>query len=124
MNDIEAIKTAISDWVRQEVQIIPLATGEWEIKTIEPDAYGDDVLLFLKAEKDGFRLGDDGRLLFKFDPGAEEKELYENAANIAIGSGYDFDEDCCEIYCKAQTGALAGAIMRLAQLEVAISYLA
>lgn len=122
---IEQLQTLVGVWVAQQTKIIACGPEAWEIKTSEIDAYGDDILLFLERQIDGsYLLGDDGRMLFKLDPGFEEQELWQNAAAIAVGSGYDFDEKTATISCRLPKDALPGAIIRLAQLEVAISYLA
>ena len=53
----------------------------------------------------------------------EDKELYETAEDIALGSGYEFDEKHCEIFVDVDRKSVAQAAMKLAQLQVAISYL-
>ena len=42
---------------------------------------------------------------------------------VALGAGFDFDDDTCEISVTTDKENLAQAIIRLAQLQVAISYL-
>lgn len=123
MDKIKKIKIALANWLDEELLIVPWEKDNWEIKTIEPDAYGDDILLFLQQKKDQYLLGDDGRMLFKLDPGAQDQELYQTTQEIVLGSGYDFDAAHGVIFCQIGQEQLAGAIMRLSQLEVAISYL-
>lgn len=123
MDKIKKIKIDLANWLDEELLIIPWGKDNWEIKTIEPDAYGDDVLLFLQQKNNQYLLGDDGRMLFKLDPGAQDQELYHTAQEIVLGSGYAFDAAHGVIFCQIDPDQLAGVIMRLAQLEVAISYL-
>ena len=61
--------------------------------------------------------------MFKLDPGETDRELYQTGMEVAIGAGFDFDEDTCEISVTTDKENLAQAIIRLAQLQVAISYL-
>lgn len=61
--------------------------------------------------------------MFKLDPNSEDEELNETAKEIAIGSGYQFDDDHFEIYVDVDRKNVAQAAMKLAQLQVAISYL-
>lgn len=87
------------------------------------DSYGDTVYVWVKEDEDHCRVSDGGRILFKLDPNQEDMELYETAADITLGSGYQFDEDHCEIYVDVDRKNVAQAAMKLAQLQVAISYL-
>ena len=73
--------------------------------------------------EDHCRVSDGGRILFKLDPNSEDEELNETAKEIAIGSGYQFDDDHFEIYVDVDRKNVAQAAMKLAQLQVAISYL-
>ena len=94
-----------------------------QIATMMIDSYGDTVYVWVKEDEDHCRVSDGGRILFKLDPNQEDMELYETAADIALGSGYQFDEDHCEIYVDVDRKNVAQAAMKLAQLQVAISYL-
>ena len=81
------------------------------------------VYVWVEEADDHCRVSDGGRILFKLDPNEEDKELYETAEDIALGSGYEFDEKHCEIFVDVDRKNVAQAAMKLAQLQVAISYL-
>lgn len=78
----------------------------------------------LKKEKDGYRITDDGGTLFKLDPAQENFDLLEEAADIVIGAGFEFDEDTSEIYQIVAQENIAQTLSDFTQLQVALTYLA
>lgn len=120
----EKLKLEIANWVIRNTGIVQLDDQEWEIATTQIDSYGDTVYCFVKELENGvFRVSDDSHLLFKLDPGEIDQELYQTAEEIVIGSGYQYDEETSEFYVDVDQANLAQAIIKLAQIQVAISYL-
>mgnify|MGYP001229225281 CR=1 FL=1 len=117
-----ALKKLIGEWVADHTEVVVTDDGEYEVATTEVDAYGDTIYVWVKPDGAGYRVGDDGRLLFKLDPGAEDAELMTTAEEIALGSGYEYNHETGEIFVMVTEKQLAGAIMRLALLQTAISY--
>lgn len=113
----------IGDYVAKETKAIWVDDQTMQIATMMIDSYGDTVYAWVEEDGDVCRVSDDGRILFKLDPQAEDSELYETAEEIALGSGYQFDEEHCMIYVDVDRENVAQAVMKLALLQVAISYL-
>lgn len=121
--DKEQLRTDIGNYVASQTNIVRVDKRTLQIATMMIDSYGDTVYVWVEEGEDHYRVSDDGRILFKLDPGQEDKELYDTAEDIALGSGYQFDEEHCEIYVDIDKKNVAQAAMKLAQLQVAISYL-
>ena len=83
-----------------------------QIATMMIDSYGDTVYVWVEEADDHCRVSDGGRILFKLDPNEEDKELYETAEDIALGSGYEFDENHCEIFVDVDRKNVAQAAMK------------
>lgn len=122
-DDIKFIKNGIGNWISENTQIISISDDTYEIATTEIDSYGDTIYCFVKKMEDLYQIGDEGRILFKLDPGADDVDLYRTAEEIAIGAGFDFDEETCEISVTTDKDNLVQAIIKLSQLQIAISYL-
>lgn len=122
-NEISNLKQEIAAWVAQNTGIVAVSSDTYEVATTEIDAYGDTVYCFVKKDDKWYEISDEGRILFKLDPGETDMELYQTAEQIAIGAGFDFDEKDCSISVTTDQENLAQAIFKLAQLQVAISYL-
>lgn len=121
--EIKNLNSEISQYVVKQTKIIWVDKHTMQIATMMIDAYGDTVYVWVEKDDDYYRVSDDGRILFKLDPNEEDHELNETAEEIAVGSGYQFDENHFEIYVDVDQKNLAQAVMKLAQLQVAISYL-
>lgn len=117
------LKSEIGKWIENHTNVIEIDKKNWEIGTIEIDSYGDTIYCFVSKENNYYKVSDDGRLLFKLDPGQEDKDLYQTAEEIVLGAGFDFDTETCEISILSDFENLAQAIQKLSQLQVAISYL-
>lgn len=118
------LKEQIGVWITKKTEVIPVDENTYEIATIELDAYGDTVYCFVTEEKDGrYLVSDDSHLLFKLDPGMTDHELYQTAARVVIGAGFNYDEKSSAISVLVDQENVAQAIVRLAQLQIAISYL-
>ena len=61
--------------------------------------------------------------MYKIDPNQEDEDFYESAIDVAVGSGFDIDEDINEIFQDVELEDLPLMLNNLAQLEVAISFL-
>ena len=120
---LKLIKHASFDWLKQNIQFIQ--AGE-DIEVVTPliGAYGDLVYCWIEKEKDGYRITDDGGTLFKLDPAQENFDLLEEAADIVIGAGFEFDEDTSEIYQIVAQENIAQTLSDFTQLQVALTYLA
>ena len=122
-SELKLIEQASLDWLKQNIQFIQ--AGE-DIEVVTPliGAYGDLVYCWIEKEKDGYRITDDGGTLFKLDPAQENFDLLEEAADIVIGAGFDFDEDTSEIYQIVAQENIAQTLSDFTQLQVALTYLA
>ena len=122
-SELKLIEQASLDWLKQNIQFIQ--AGE-DIEVVTPliGAYGDLVYCWFEKEKDGYRITDDGGTLFKLDPAQENFDLLEEAADIVIGAGFEFDEDTSEIYQIVAQENIAQTLSDLTQLQVALTYLA
>lgn len=122
-SELKLIDQASLDWLKQNIQFIQ--AGE-DIEVVTPliGAYGDLVYCWIEKEKDGYRITDDGGTLFKLDPAQENFDLLEEAADIVIGAGFEFDEDTSEIYQIVAQENIAQTLSDFTQLQVALTYLA
>ena len=118
-SELKLIEQASLDWLKQNIQFIQ--AGE-DIEVVTPliGAYGDLVYCWIEKEKDGYRITDDGGTLFKLDPAQENFDLLEEAADIVIGAGFEFDEDTSEIYQIVAQENIAQTLSDLTQLQVAL----
>lgn len=116
------LKTEIGAWVARNTQVIAFDEQTLEVVPTEIDAYGDRIYCFVERTKDTYVVSDDGYLLFKLDPGAS-KDFYRTAEEIAVGSGFSFNDKNGVISLQTSKEGLAATILKLAQLQVAISYL-
>lgn len=117
------IKQGIGEWVADHTGVVKVSDDTFEVATTQIDSYGDTVYCFVKKVADYYEVSDDSHILFKIDPGEVEPDLYQTGQEIALGAGFNFDEKSCEIFVTVDKQNLAQAIIRLAQLQVAISYL-
>lgn len=122
-SELKLIEQASLDWLKQNIQFIQ-AGDDIEVVTPLIGAYGDLVYCWIEKEKDGYRITDDGGTLFKLDPAQENFDLLEEAADIVIGAGFEFDEDTSEIYQIVAQENIAQTLSDLTQLQVALTYLA
>lgn len=122
-DELKKLDNEIGQYAADQTKIIWVDDQTMQIATMMIDSYGDTVYVWVKEDEDHCRVSDGGRILFKLDPNQEDMELYETAADIALGSGYQFDEEHCEIYVDVDRKNVAQAAMKLVQLQVAISYL-
>lgn len=122
-SELKLIEQASLDWLKQNIQF--MQAGE-DIEVVTPliGAYGDLVYCWIEKEKDGYRITDDGGTLFKLDPAQENFDLLEEAADIVIGAGFEFDEDTSEIYQIVAQENIAQTLSDFTQLQVALTYLA
>lgn len=122
-SELKLIEQASLDWLKQNIQFIQ--AGE-DIEVVTPliGAYGDLVYCWIEKEKDGYRITDDGGTLFKLDSAQENFDLLEEAADIVIGAGFEFDEDTSEIYQIVAQENIAQTLSDFTQLQVALTYLA
>lgn len=122
-SELKLIEQASLDWLKQNIQFIQ--AGE-DIEVVTPliGAYGDLVYCWIEKEKDVYRITDDGGTLFKLDPAQENFDLLEEAADIVIGAGFEFDEDTSEIYQIVAQENIAQTLSDFTQLQVALTYLA
>lgn len=122
-NTQKYIKQGIADWISKNTELVAVDKDTIEVATTQIDAYGDTVYCFVIDKGNYYEISDDSHILFKLDPGQTDTDLYRTATQIALGAGFEFDEENCEIFVEVDKENLAQAIIRLAQLQVAISYL-
>lgn len=116
-------KQEIGRWVNSHTAAVVIDQNTLEIATTEIDAYGDTIYCFVEKQNQTYRISDDSHILFKLDPGETDPELYSTAEDIAIGAGFDFDKKTCAISVTTTKENVAQAVIKLAQLQLAISYL-
>ncbi len=121
--ETELIKRDVASWISAHTQVTAVSSDTLEVATTQIDAYGDTIYCFVKKNDDQYQISDEGNMLFKLDPGETDPELYSTAEDIAIGAGFDFDEKSATISVITDQDNLAQAIVKLAQLQLAISYL-
>lgn len=122
-SELKSIERNSMNWLKQNIHFIQ-AGDDIEVATPLIGAYGDLVYCWIEKEMDGtYRITDDGGTLFKLDPSQENFDLLEEAADIVIGAGFEFDEDNSEIYQIVDQEDIAQTISDLTQLQVALTYL-
>lgn len=120
----EELKKNGLNWFAKSVKYID-AGDAIEVVTPLVSAFGDNIYCWVEQVDGIWRVSDDGNLLFKLDPGQYNGQLYADVADIAVGAGFEFDEETCEIFCELQeVEELPQAISDLAQLQVSLTYLA
>ncbi|MDE7050024.1 MAG: DUF1828 domain-containing protein [Lactobacillus sp.] len=123
-SELKSIEQNSMNWLKQNIHFIQ-AGDDIEVATPLIGAYGDLVYCWIEKEMDGtYRITDDGGTLFKLDPNQENFNLLEEAADIVIGAGFEFNEDNSEIYQIVDQEDIAQTISDLTQLQVALTYLA
>ena len=122
-DETKALDREIGGYGAENTKVIWVDNHTMQIATMMIDSYGDTVYVWVEEAEAHCRVSDGGRILFKLDPNSEDKELNESVKGIAIGSGYQFADDHFELYVDVDRKNVAQAAMKLAQLQVAISYL-
>ena len=122
-SEIELIGQKAMNWLKENIHFIK-AGSDIEVVTPLIGAYGDLVYCWIEKEDDYYRITDDGGTLFKLDPGQENMDLLEEAMDIVIGAGFEFDEETLEIYQVVDQEDIPATLNDLTQLQVALTYLA
>ena len=122
-SEIELIGQNAMNWLKKNIHFIK-AGSDIEVATPLIGAYGDLVYCWIEKEDDYYRITDDGGTLFKLDPGQENMDLLEEAMDIVIGAGFEFDEETLEIYQVVDQDDIPATLNDLTQLQVALTYLA
>ena len=122
-SEIELIEQDAMKWLKENIHFIK-AGPDIEVATPLIGAYGDLVYCWIEKEGDYYRITDDGGTLFKLDPGQENMDLLEEAIDIVVGAGFEFDEESLEIYQIIEQDDIPATINDLTQLQVALTYLA
>lgn len=121
--ELAQIETAGRDWLQKNINFYRMDETTIEVETPLIDAYGQKVYCFIEKLSDGYRVSDDGWILYKLDPLQSDQDFFEAAIDVALGSGFDFDEEDGEIFQEAEQEEIAMLVNNLAQLQVAISFL-
>ena len=121
--ELQNISQASYNWLKSNLQFYRIGESTIEVETPLIDAFGQKIYCFIEKLDDGYRVSDDGWLMYKLDPNQEDEDFYEAAVDVALGSGFDFDEEINEIFQDVKEKELPLMLNNLAQLEVAISYL-
>ena len=122
-SEIELIEQNAMNWLKGNIHFIK-AGSDIEVATPLIGAYADLVYCWIEKEDDYYRITDDGGTLFKLDPGQENMDLLEEAMDIVIGAGFEFDEETLEIYQVVDQDYIPATLNDLTQLQVALTYLA
>ena len=122
--DLNEFNDALQIWVNNHTYVLLLDQNTLEVETIYRDSFNESVYCFVeRTAKEKFIVSDDGRSLFKLDPSASDVDLIATIGDIAIASEFNFNLQNGVISAKADRENLIDTIMRLAQLQVNISYL-
>ena len=122
-SEIELIEQNAMNWLKENIHFIK-AGSDIEVATPLIGAYGDLVYCWIEKEDDYYRITDNGGTLFQLDPGHENIDLLEEAMDIVIGAGFEFDEETLEIYQVVDQDYIPATLNDLTQLQVALTYLA
>ena len=122
--DLNEFNDALQIWVNNHTHVLLMDQNTLEVETIYRDSFNELVYCFVEiTAKEKFIVSDDGRSLFKLDPSASDVDLIATIGDIAIASEFNFNLQNGVISAKADRQNLIDTIMRLAQLQVNISYL-
>ena len=122
--DLNEFKNALQLWVNNHTHVLLMDQNTLEVETIYRDSFNESVYCFVEiTAKEKFIVSDDGRSLFKLDPSASDVDLIATIGDISLASEFDFNLQNGAISAKADRQTLIDTIMRLAQLQVNISYL-
>lgn len=121
--ELTKIANAGYNWLKNNLKFYRIGESTIEVETPLIDAFGQKIYCFIEKLDKGYRISDDGWLMYKIDPNQEDEDFYESAIDVAVGSGFDFDEDINEIFQDVELEDLPLMLNNLAQLEVAISFL-
>lgn len=122
--DLNEFKNALQLWVNNHTHVLLMNQNTLEVETIYRDSFNESVYCFVEiTAKEKFIVSDDGRSLFKLDPSASDVDLIATIGDISLASEFDFNLQNGVISAKADRQNLIDTIMRLAQLQVNISYL-
>lgn len=121
--EIKKIANSGYNWIKSNLKFYRIGESTIEVETPLIDAFGQKIYCFIEKIDEGYRISDDGWLMYKLDPNQEDHDFYESAVDVAVGSGFDFDEDINEIFQDVELEDLPLMLNNLAQLEVAISFL-
>ena len=122
--DLNEFNNTLQLWVNNHTHVLLMDQNTLEVETIYRDSFNESVYCFVeRTAKEKFIVGDDGRSLFKLDPSASDVDLIATIGDIAIASEFNFNLQNGVISAKADRENLIDTIMRLAQLQVNISYL-
>ena len=122
--DLNEFKNTLQLWVNNHTHVLLMDQNTLEVETIYRDSFNELVYCFVEiTAKEKFIVSDDGRSLFKLDPSASDVDLIATIGDIALASEFDFNLQNGVISAKADRQNLIDTIMRLAQLQVNISYL-
>lgn len=119
----DRLKKKSINWLENNLTFIE-AGDAIEVATPLIGAYGDTIYCWIEKVDGYWRISDDSYLLFKLDPNQEDFEFYADAADIAVGAGFEFDDESCEIFCEVEDeDEIPQALNDLAQLQIALTYL-
>ena len=122
--DLNEFKNTLQLWVNNHTHVLLMDQNTLEVETIYRDSFNELVYCFVEiTAKEKFIVSDDGRSLFKLDPSASDVDLIATIGDISLASEFDFNLQNGAISAKADRQNLIDTIMRLAQLQVNISYL-
>lgn len=122
--DLNEFKNTLQLWVNNHTHVLLMDQNTLEVETIYRDSFNELVYCFVEiTAKEKFIVSDDGRSLFKLDPSASGVDLIATIGDISLASEFDFNLQNGVISAKADRQNLIDTIMRLAQLQVNISYL-
>ena len=122
--DLNEFKNTLQLWVNNHTHVLLMDQNTLEVETIYRDSFNELVYCFVEiTAKEKFIVSDDGRSLFKLDPSASDVDLIATIGDISLASEFDFNLQNGVISAKVDRQNLIDTIMRLAQLQVNISYL-
>lgn len=122
--DLNEFKNALQLWVNNHTHVLLMDQNTLEVETFYRDSFNESVYCFVEiTAKEKFIISDDGRSLFKLDTSASDVDLIATIGDISLASEFDFSLQNGVISAKTDRENLIDTLMRLAQLQVNISYL-
>lgn len=121
--EVDKLRQVGLNWFNKRVKLID-AGDAIEISTPLVGSYGDNLYAWVEKVDGYWRISDDGQLMFKLDPMQENWDFLEEAEEIVIGSGFEFDEDHGVIFGEVEDlSDVPEVVSDLLQLQIALSYL-
>ena len=86
--ELTKIVNASYNWVKNNLEFYRIGESTIEVETPLIDAFGQKIYCFIEKLDDGYRISDDGWLMYKLDPNQEDEDFYEAAVARFQGNAF------------------------------------